>query len=68
MRNNIFVRLSKHIKMFWNNIYKKDEFDSSLNSDFEVMSKMNQEELHDYFSGLVKRRWKAHNRNLEKRN
>lgn len=58
---------NKRIKLWWYRLFvRKDEFHSSLSTDFEVMQVMNEDELSRYYSDLNRRREAAHKRSLVK--
>ena len=56
---------NKHILLWWYKLWiRKDEFHHSLDMDGVAMLEMNEQERKKYFVNLVRRREKAHQRNL----
>lgn len=56
---------NKHIKLWWYRLYiRKNEFHSSLSTDFEAIMVMNREEELAYREDLLRRRSIAHRRDL----
>jgi len=55
------------LKFWWNRLWiRKDEFHSSLDSDFRIMSALSSEGRREYGKDLARRRWIAHERDLER--
>ena len=56
---------NKRIKLWWYQLYvRKNEFHKSLQTDFEAMMVMNEDELKKYYADLGRRRMIAHKRDL----
>ena len=61
------MRLKSRIKLAWDRLWiRKDEFHKSLNMDGMLMLEMTTEEFQKYQLDLVKRRDKAHRKDLKK--
>jgi hypothetical protein len=57
--------ITSRIRLFWSRLYiRKDEFDSTLNSDFDALCTMSPKQRERYWKDLVRRRDIAHQREL----